>query len=326
VAVQGPIIAGHAMPVIYFAYGSNLSTAQMIDRVSSSRVVGPAELGGYEFAFNKKSEDPSTGRVSAKANVREAARSVVWGVCYELTQQQFDRLVEKEGGYDVIQLLPTDLRSGRAIAARTFVAKPSRLTTARPTAEYVETIVGGLLEHGAPEAYVSKVRNLGGYRGAPTVRGTADAGVQKCSGPRMEARRILKGFSAERLPPGVKLGAGTKEEWIRIRPRLAMSIESEQLDADAWKRALDFVKGRLYPRYIEPAFAVLAKGRRGQGFAALSLACIAVEFLQALFDGLVYRHLPAARREVFVNGGLGTPEDGSCRQPDSLHQPHEYSR
>lgn len=61
----------------YFAYGSNLSTAQMEERTGPITRVKRDRLRGYRIAFNKRSGD-GTG----KANIVPDARGIVWGVVY----------------------------------------------------------------------------------------------------------------------------------------------------------------------------------------------------------------------------------------------------
>ena len=50
----------------YFAYGSNMSTPRLVQRVGEVRVLGPARLEGYEHRFSKRGNDGS-----AKGNVDE---------------------------------------------------------------------------------------------------------------------------------------------------------------------------------------------------------------------------------------------------------------
>lgn len=61
----------------YFAYGSNLSTKQMENRIGSTRQAKRTRLVGYRLAFNKRGND-ETG----KANIVVDAKSTVWGVIY----------------------------------------------------------------------------------------------------------------------------------------------------------------------------------------------------------------------------------------------------
>jgi len=51
------------VPLLYFAYGSNLHPARLGARIPSSQLVGLAELPGYQLAFHKRGAD-----LSAKCN------------------------------------------------------------------------------------------------------------------------------------------------------------------------------------------------------------------------------------------------------------------
>ena len=92
----------------YFAYGSNMSTAQLRDRVDRSDekaiVVGRALLKDYQLVFNKKStfQEINGERVcllNGKANIGRASEinASVFGVLFSLTQSQIDWLDHAEG-------------------------------------------------------------------------------------------------------------------------------------------------------------------------------------------------------------------------------------
>lgn len=64
-------------PVVYFAYGSNTSTARLRERMPSCKPLGIATLPGHALRFHKRSTDKS-GRCNAFTS--ESDRSVI-GSC-----------------------------------------------------------------------------------------------------------------------------------------------------------------------------------------------------------------------------------------------------
>lgn len=129
----------------YFAYGSNMETAQMARRVPGARSLGRGCLEGFAFACNKVGRDGS-----AKANVRRSAEDVVWGVVFEISDGELTELDRFEGGYrrEVAAVLRDD---GGRVACGVYVSDrtdPHLL----PTADYRDRMVRGAREHGLPEA------------------------------------------------------------------------------------------------------------------------------------------------------------------------------
>ena len=58
---------GPPEPVVYFAYGSNMSTARLRGRVPSCKPLGVATLPGHALRFHKRSADKS-GKCNAFAS------------------------------------------------------------------------------------------------------------------------------------------------------------------------------------------------------------------------------------------------------------------
>jgi len=81
--------------LLYFAYGSNLSSARLRARLEEVEVVGPAVLAEHRLALDKRGHDGS-----AKANVVRHPGERVWGVVYELATAHVEVLDRFEGGYE----------------------------------------------------------------------------------------------------------------------------------------------------------------------------------------------------------------------------------
>ena len=77
----------------YFAYGSNLDEAQMKLRCPGLKVISPGCLRDYRLDFTHFSSGWSCG----VADVVESEEGEVWGVVYEITQQNLESLDSDEG-------------------------------------------------------------------------------------------------------------------------------------------------------------------------------------------------------------------------------------
>lgn len=79
--------------MLYFAYGSNMDWDQMRERCPSARFVGVAKLPGHRLAFSRRSRKRNCG----VADAVEDQGSDVWGVVYEIDDQDIARLDVAEG-------------------------------------------------------------------------------------------------------------------------------------------------------------------------------------------------------------------------------------
>jgi hypothetical protein len=138
---------------LYFAYGSNLLSARMRERVPSAVARGPARLSGWRLATDKRGRD-GTG----KANLRRDPAAAVWGVAWAIDPAEWPRLDRFEGGYARI---PVEVETplGARLAAHTYVS--DRLTD-DPVLDpaYKRAIVDGAREHGLPAAWIAGLEAL----------------------------------------------------------------------------------------------------------------------------------------------------------------------
>ncbi|WP_146658269.1 gamma-glutamylcyclotransferase family protein [Enhygromyxa salina] len=131
----------------YFAYGSNMSRSRLEQRVGAVHLHGAARLHAHRHRFSKLGQD-GTG----KGNVEPHEGSVVWGVVYELADDQFARLTEFEFGYRHAVLAVALAESGRSVSASSFVAL-NIVEALEPSTEYIEHYRIGMAEHGIPKQY-----------------------------------------------------------------------------------------------------------------------------------------------------------------------------
>ena len=139
-----------------FAYGSNMLTARLRERVSSAAAVGTGRLPGHVLKWHKRSRDGS-----GKCDIESTGlnEEVVWGVLFELDSAEKPALDRAEGlndGYTERQLdIITDCGTVRAVAY-IATAKDAAL---RPYHWYKAFVVAGAREHGLPPEYLQSLEN-----------------------------------------------------------------------------------------------------------------------------------------------------------------------
>jgi len=140
--------------MFYFAYGSNMLTARLAERVPSVRPAGPAWLTGHQLHFHLLGSDGS-----GKCNVLETgdASDVVHGVLYELDESRLERLHAAEGAPYAFVELAVGTAAGPRMAA-IYRGRAEYLDdTLVPYDWYCAFVVGGAREHGLPTDYIERL-------------------------------------------------------------------------------------------------------------------------------------------------------------------------
>lgn len=141
------------MKTLIFAYGSNMKTERMVERVPGAKVTGRVFAGNRKMVCNKKSKDGS-----GKANLVESPGSVTWGVLYEIEDDALDKLDRVEGGYERV-LLGVTADDDTRVIAQAYVS--DQVTgDPRPFAWYKELILDGAREHNLPVAYIDYLEEI----------------------------------------------------------------------------------------------------------------------------------------------------------------------
>ena len=143
------------MDRLYFAYGSNMSSARLGERVPDARALGRALLTGFRLAWNKPGRDGS-----GKANIVLAESHVVWGVLYEFPGSSASSSSNSSSSWAVLDTIERDyaretwtvedLRGAR-VAAQVYRwrGEPEAPDLA-PQAWYRGHLLDGAREHGLP--------------------------------------------------------------------------------------------------------------------------------------------------------------------------------
>jgi len=151
--------------MLYFAYGSNLDPVQMADRCPGATVVGLAELREHRLAFPLTSHDWGGG----VASVAVAHSSSVWGVVYELSDEnlaaldRYEHFVatgDQHNLYDretvSVSLVRADDGSfPRRLHVWIYIARAANPSP--PSRRYLDAIVGGARHHKLPDDYVARL-------------------------------------------------------------------------------------------------------------------------------------------------------------------------
>ncbi len=140
------------MSLIYFAYGSNMSSLRLGARIPSARALGRARLEDHRLLFNKRSVDGS-----GKANLVRSAGHVAWGVAYEVDHPCWDSLDSFERGYRRTLVSIHLEAAAESMDAQTYLAlQPSEEIA--PYDWYLEHLLDGAREFALPSRYLETLR------------------------------------------------------------------------------------------------------------------------------------------------------------------------
>jgi hypothetical protein len=146
---------GPPEPVVYFAYGSNMSTARLRQRMPSCRPLGIATLPGHSLRFHKRSTDKS-GKCNAFAGGNDSS---VIGVLFSFDPAERANLDKAEGvgsGYEHAMVTVIN-EKGRRRKVLTYRATPDYIDDSlRPYSWYKDFVLAGGREHGLPPDYVAE--------------------------------------------------------------------------------------------------------------------------------------------------------------------------
>ena len=141
---------------LYFAYGSNMSVAQMRRRCPGARPVGTAALAGWRFAINAR----GTATVVPRAGA--CVRGVLWRVTgrHLATLDTFEGLARRRY---VRRTLRVTCEDGRHVEAVTYVGLYAG--RGRAVRAYLEgTILPAARSFGLPDTYLEELERAAGGR------------------------------------------------------------------------------------------------------------------------------------------------------------------
>jgi gamma-glutamylcyclotransferase (GGCT)/AIG2-like uncharacterized protein YtfP len=132
---------------LLFAYGSNMASSEMEAWCPRHRYLGPARLDGFRLELRRRSIRWGGGA----ADIVLAPGESVWGVLYEVADEELDRLDEKEGeGFAYRRrAVEVEYDGGRraAVAYEVIHKEPEQV---EPTPEYLDLLRAAARERGLP--------------------------------------------------------------------------------------------------------------------------------------------------------------------------------
>ena len=140
----------------YFAYGSNMNWPQMHRRCPSSRFIRVGRLMDYQFGITRHSRLRDCGT----ANVYPAAGQQVWGVVYDVREEELLILDGFEDGYRrEILTIHSSENGQQRLAALVYVAAVEDDVPPANT-EYRRLIVEGARHWQLPAAYLTRLEAI----------------------------------------------------------------------------------------------------------------------------------------------------------------------
>ena len=132
--------------IMYFAYGSNLCIRQMNNRCPNNSKIGMGKLKGHRWIITKR----------GYANVIKSSNEDVWGIIYQISMSDEDKLDVYEGVSKKCYVKENldILIDGKIQNCLTYVDPTTEEGV--PTSTYANTIDEGLCDSKLPEEYVEK--------------------------------------------------------------------------------------------------------------------------------------------------------------------------
>jgi len=154
--------------MLYFAYGSNLSTTRLTTRVPSAKLMSTGKLNLHKLLFHKVGRDGS-----AKCNAFFTGRldDYLYGALYRIDPDHKKHLDQAEGlgnGYETKQVTIIT-GSGKMITAFTYYA--TRIAAnIEPFHWYKQHVLSGAKEHCFPEPYIEKIALIDSLKDIDQIR------------------------------------------------------------------------------------------------------------------------------------------------------------
>jgi gamma-glutamylcyclotransferase (GGCT)/AIG2-like uncharacterized protein YtfP len=140
----------------YFAYGSNMNWEQMQRRCPSAKFVCVASLKNYRFAIARHSRLRNCGT----ANIFAETGSEVWGIVYDVSEQELAVLDGFEDGYRREKVQVLSIGNGQSsIEVLVYIAEKED-NVPLPSSEYRQLIIAGARYWNIPEMYLLVLEQL----------------------------------------------------------------------------------------------------------------------------------------------------------------------
>ena len=161
----------------YFAYGSNMASERLAQRVPSALVVGVYPLPQHRLMFHKVSKD---GSAKADAFFTGDDNDELLGVVFHIDPAEKPSLDKVEGlgyGYELKQLEVAG-ESGKALTVFLYVA--TQIDKAlKPYDWYKKHVLIGAQEAGLPDTYIANIAAVEAIVDADNQRAAREFSIHK---------------------------------------------------------------------------------------------------------------------------------------------------
>jgi gamma-glutamylcyclotransferase (GGCT)/AIG2-like uncharacterized protein YtfP len=142
--------------VRYFAYGSNMDWQQMQRRCPSAKFVCVARLADYHFAIARHSRLRRCGTATIVAQ----RGSEVWGIVYDVNNEDLLALDAFEDGYRREKVLVTPLNDGHEPVQTLIYIADKEESVPLPNASYKRHILDGARHWQLPPSYRAMLEQI----------------------------------------------------------------------------------------------------------------------------------------------------------------------
>ncbi|MDV6315327.1 gamma-glutamylcyclotransferase family protein [Idiomarina sp. HP20-50] len=164
--------------MLYFAYGSNMSSARLQKRVPSAVPLGCYKLEEHDLRFHKVGKDNSG---KGDAYITHNKNDVVYGALFRIEESEKPALDRAEGlgqGYREKEINVIDLAGGiESAVTYTAIMIDESL---KPYSWYLNHVLRGAEENGLPENYIEeKILAVEAVKDSNTERAAGERAIQR---------------------------------------------------------------------------------------------------------------------------------------------------
>lgn len=143
--------------IYYFAYGSNMNTAQMKERCPDSKLTGKAVLKNYKLDFTIFSPKRNCGC----ADIVKSPEQEVYGLLYFLTPRDLKKLDTFEGHPNKYRRFTTKVinRFEEEVEAETYEVVGKQKEFQRPSKDYLDKLIKAANRFNFPNYYQNYLKN-----------------------------------------------------------------------------------------------------------------------------------------------------------------------
>ncbi len=140
---------------LYFAYGSNMDSKQMKQRIASAAYVGIGVLDNHQLSFNRKGSYRPGGVASIEGSTEK-----VWGVVWRMPSSDLAKLTKIEDPIAYNREHKTIImKNGEPLSCNVYVAK-KQVDFIAPEKDYMNLIISGAKKFELPSTYIAFLEDI----------------------------------------------------------------------------------------------------------------------------------------------------------------------